>query len=63
MGFTTASGAIGEDCGIVSVQDTVEESFRSGFVNIVLVCIVVEDSVEDECLVFHSFALRANSGS
>jgi hypothetical protein len=63
MGFAASSGTIGKNGGIVSVQDTVKEAFCGGLVNIVLVGIVVEDSVEDERLIFDSFSLRANSGS
>lgn len=61
--FTTASGAICKDCSIVSVQDTVEESFRGGFVDIVLVCVVVKDSIEDKRLVLDPFSLGSNGGS
>lgn len=63
MSFATASGTISENCGIVSVQHAVQESFCGGFVNIILICIVVEYSVEDKCLVLDPFALRTNSGS
>jgi hypothetical protein len=57
MCLSTASGAIGKDGRIVSVQHAVQQGLGSGLVYIALCSGFVEDAVESEGLVLHSFAL------
>ena len=51
MCLSTTCGTIGKDSRVVSIQHTVQQGLRRGFVYIALGGSVVEDAVECECLV------------
>jgi hypothetical protein len=56
MRLSATRCTVGEDGGVVSIQNTVQQRFCCSLVYFSLRCIFIEDPVEAECLIFDSFA-------
>lgn len=57
MGLSTSGRTICEDCGVVSIKNTIKERACCRFIHLSLGGILVKDTVEGECLVFNAFAV------
>jgi hypothetical protein len=55
--LSATSCTIGEDSGIVAIEDIVEKGASCGFVYLSLRGILVENAIESKCLVLYSLAV------
>lgn len=59
VSLSAACCTIGEDGGIVAVEDAIEEVLCGGFVDFGLCCVVVKDAIEGEGLIFGPLSSHA----